>query len=449
MQRMLLTLLDGTTVFVRPIAPEDKPLLVDGLRALSPETAFRRFLSPKVRFSAAELRYLTEVDGHDHIALVAVDAATRLCRASPAACAPTPDTADMAIVVGDPWQGLGLGRRLARLLADAAAAEGVTRFAGTMLADNRPALRLMQGFGDGLRARRDLARRARDRHTSGRLTALAQARPGGTPMPGWSEPPSLYQRAARRRPRRATRRSSSARSTTRAGPSARVPVQGTEALVGRAAAARLARRPLRRRRRRRPCPSRKALALVRLADPHLPFIAVSPHMRAGDSPRSCAGCPTASRASPTSRSCPAVLTRELEQARMRRRVGGAHRLLGRPAGDRRPPRRRASSPAPCASACSPRSATSLGWTFGAVWRPDGAAPALRHAWHAAGARAAGRRAGQRHARADLRRRPGPRRAACGPSAARLARATSRRGACAPAWSPPPRSRSRSATSASA
>ena len=36
MQRMLLTLLDGTTVFVRPIAPEDKPLLVDGPAAAEP-----------------------------------------------------------------------------------------------------------------------------------------------------------------------------------------------------------------------------------------------------------------------------------------------------------------------------------------------------------------------------------------------------------------------------
>ena len=42
MQRMLLTLLDGTTVFIRPIAPEDKQLLVSGLRNLSPETAYRR-----------------------------------------------------------------------------------------------------------------------------------------------------------------------------------------------------------------------------------------------------------------------------------------------------------------------------------------------------------------------------------------------------------------------
>ena len=147
MQRMLLTLLDGTTVFIRPIAPEDKGLLSAGLRALSPETAYRRFLSPKVSFSAAELRYLTEVDGHDHIAYVAVTGSTlvavgRVVRVSS-------DTADMAIVVGDPWQGLGLGRRLAKLLAEKAAAEGVARIAGTMLADNKRAFRLMKRVGTG------------------------------------------------------------------------------------------------------------------------------------------------------------------------------------------------------------------------------------------------------------------------------------------------------------
>jgi GNAT superfamily N-acetyltransferase len=147
MQRMLLTLLDGTTVFIRPIEGEDKALLVAGLRQLSPETAYRRFLSPKVSFSDAELKYLTEVDGHDHIAYVALDgdalvAVGRVVRT-------TDDTADMAIVVGDPWQGLGLGRRLATLLAEKAAAAGVTRIAGTMLADNRPAFRLMKGVGTG------------------------------------------------------------------------------------------------------------------------------------------------------------------------------------------------------------------------------------------------------------------------------------------------------------
>jgi GNAT superfamily N-acetyltransferase len=145
---MLLTLPDGTRVRVRPIAPEDKPLLVEGLRRLSPEAAFRRFMSPKVSFSAAELRYLTEVDGHDHIALVAVDADDPSRLIAVARCVRVaPDTAEFAIVVGDPWQGMGLGRRLAGEIARRARAEGITRFSGTMLAQNKAAFRIMRGFG--------------------------------------------------------------------------------------------------------------------------------------------------------------------------------------------------------------------------------------------------------------------------------------------------------------
>jgi len=143
---MLLTLPDGTDVLVRPIAAEDKPLLAAGLRRLSPETAFRRFLSPKVSFSAAELRYLTEVDGHDHIALVAVRAEDPSNLIAVARCVRTTpgDMAELAIVVGDPWQGLGLGAILTRELTRLAALAGIRRVSGSMLAYNRPAFRLMR-----------------------------------------------------------------------------------------------------------------------------------------------------------------------------------------------------------------------------------------------------------------------------------------------------------------
>jgi GNAT superfamily N-acetyltransferase len=145
---MHLTLPGGTRVRVRPIVPEDKPLLVDGLRRLSPESAFRRFMSPKVSFSEAELRYLTEVDQVNHIALVGVHADEPGSLIAVARCVRVaPDTADIAVVVGDPWQGLGLGRRLADAVARRAQAVGVTRISGTMLADNRAAFRLMRGFG--------------------------------------------------------------------------------------------------------------------------------------------------------------------------------------------------------------------------------------------------------------------------------------------------------------
>jgi RimJ/RimL family protein N-acetyltransferase len=145
---MLLTLPDGTRARVRPITPEDKPLLVGGLNRLSTRSSFQRFLSPKVRFTPAELRYLTEVDQQRHIALVAVDARDPDRLIAVARSVETePGTAELAIVVGDPWQGLGLGRRLVAELSRRAAAEGITRIAGTMLADNRPAFRIMRGIG--------------------------------------------------------------------------------------------------------------------------------------------------------------------------------------------------------------------------------------------------------------------------------------------------------------
>ena len=72
---MIERLPDGAQVVIRPIRAEDKRMLSDGLRRLSPESVQRRFLTPKRSFSRAELRYLTEVDGRDHVALVAQDPA--------------------------------------------------------------------------------------------------------------------------------------------------------------------------------------------------------------------------------------------------------------------------------------------------------------------------------------------------------------------------------------
>jgi RimJ/RimL family protein N-acetyltransferase len=139
----------GTRVLIRPIEPGDKDRLVNGLRQLSEESIRKRFLAAKPRFTKAELRYLTEVDGINHIALVAVLECHPEQLVAVARCVRLPDrpgTAEMAIVVGDPWQRQGLGRELATRLADAALAVGVRRFAATMLGDNEAARRLMRTF---------------------------------------------------------------------------------------------------------------------------------------------------------------------------------------------------------------------------------------------------------------------------------------------------------------
>jgi len=150
----------GIRVDIRPIEPGDKEKLVTGLRQLSDESIRKRFLAAKPRFTSAELRYLTEVDGCNHIALVAVLEQNPDQLVAVARCVRLPDrpsTAEMAIVVGDPWQNQGLGRALATALADAALAVGIRRFAATMLGDNEPARRLMRTF----------ARRLQEGHVSG------------------------------------------------------------------------------------------------------------------------------------------------------------------------------------------------------------------------------------------------------------------------------------------
>ena len=143
-------------LYFRHVTPEDKGRLADGLARLSPESRRRRFLMPKPRFSSSELRYLTEIDGFDHVAIVAVSmrdpdvfyAVARFVRLRD-----DPDTAEAAIVVADALQGEGLGRELGRRLAAEARRRGVRRFTATLLGDNEPAQRLFASISAQLVSR--------------------------------------------------------------------------------------------------------------------------------------------------------------------------------------------------------------------------------------------------------------------------------------------------------
>jgi L-amino acid N-acyltransferase YncA len=122
-------------------------MLSEGLSQLSEESRRRRFLSAKPRLSAAELRYLTEVDGRDHYALVAQLADDPTAIVAVGRFVRLPDdwtTAEAAIVVCDDLQRRRLGTQLARMLGDAARQRGIRRFVATVLSDNPAALRLMR-----------------------------------------------------------------------------------------------------------------------------------------------------------------------------------------------------------------------------------------------------------------------------------------------------------------
>jgi RimJ/RimL family protein N-acetyltransferase len=158
---VLKRLPDGALILIRPIRPDDKRMLEDGLRHLSDESVQRRFLTLKRSFSRSELRYLTEVNGRDHVALVAeypgdarpeapgsagcagVGVNRLIAVARFVRLADDPTAAEVAIVVADDWQRRGVGTELTERLAERAREAGIRRFTATMSSDNVAAHRLM------------------------------------------------------------------------------------------------------------------------------------------------------------------------------------------------------------------------------------------------------------------------------------------------------------------
>ncbi len=180
-----VVLAGGMRVWLRLVRPEDKQLLLDGFRRLSPESRYRRFLSAKNDLSEQELRYLTEIDGRRHFAIGAVQrtpAGEVGCGiARFIACDDDPEAAEAAIAVVDAAQGLGLGRVLLERLAMAARERGFTTFRCDVLADN-----------DRMRALlHDVAPNVRETEEGGIVTVELPL-PVEQPRPGWFRETALY-----------------------------------------------------------------------------------------------------------------------------------------------------------------------------------------------------------------------------------------------------------------
>lgn len=126
-------LLDGTRVRIRPIVPQDKERLVAAFERLSPESRYRRFLSPVDEITPDLLRRLTEIDYVDHFAwaaLLADDPGEPSVGVARYVRLPDePGVAEAAVTVVDEYQGRGLGTLL-QALGAVALEHGIRRFRG-------------------------------------------------------------------------------------------------------------------------------------------------------------------------------------------------------------------------------------------------------------------------------------------------------------------------------
>jgi acetyltransferase len=153
-------LADGTTVWLRPIRPEDEPMMVEFHRTLSDQSVYFRYFAPltlEERTRHTRLARLCFVDYDREIALVAVHTRVRpeivgvgrLCKAHGRS------EAEFAVIVADPWQGRGLGTGLLGRLVEVARAEGIGRLTGTVLRDNHGMRAVAARLGFAERSLRD------------------------------------------------------------------------------------------------------------------------------------------------------------------------------------------------------------------------------------------------------------------------------------------------------
>jgi RimJ/RimL family protein N-acetyltransferase len=135
-------------VLIRPVQATDAPLIAGIFAALSDISRWMRFLAAKSALSPAELRYLTDIDHHDHEALAAIApgghgvGVARYIRH-----VGDPRSAEIAVTVVDEWQGRGLGTELLRRLSGHARRAGIGRFTAVASADNAAAAGLVCAMG--------------------------------------------------------------------------------------------------------------------------------------------------------------------------------------------------------------------------------------------------------------------------------------------------------------
>lgn len=119
---------------------------------MSPRSRHLRFHSSRDELSDSELDHLVNCDGRDRIAFVAsgLDEKGECAEIGVARCyrsADDPQLAEVAFLIVDAWQGLGIGYRLLSTLAVYCVEVGVLRWSAMVLAENEEAFRLFDRVG--------------------------------------------------------------------------------------------------------------------------------------------------------------------------------------------------------------------------------------------------------------------------------------------------------------
>jgi len=150
-QSRTIELRDGTKLQLRPIVPEDEPLLHEAVAAMSERTVYFRFFSPIKRMSDALAHRLAVVDYNDRFAIVATtrkpNGKERIVGVARYDRAGGTDVAEVAVAVIDEFQRRSLGSVLLTELARVGRAHEIKTFSLIVLPENSEMLGLLRKMG--------------------------------------------------------------------------------------------------------------------------------------------------------------------------------------------------------------------------------------------------------------------------------------------------------------
>jgi len=190
-----IRLRDGRTVHVRPVRPGDAAAVQTFVRGLSVATRRLRFFAPIRELTPSMLKCLTEVDGWRDRVLIALaedDNGGRVVALAQYA-ADASMRCDLALVIADAWQNLGLGRLLLDMLVQTARDAGFARAEGDVLRGNDAMLGLARAFGFAV---------ARSPHDATMVRITRDLAVHGNTTPAAAQPPLLGEEGKTQRPAR-------------------------------------------------------------------------------------------------------------------------------------------------------------------------------------------------------------------------------------------------------
>jgi acetyltransferase len=139
---------DGWRLFVRPIRPEDEPLIHELLRHVTSQDLRLRFFAPMKEFTHEFIARLTQLDYARAMAFVAFDEATNeLVGVVRLHSDSIYENGEYAILLRSDLKGRGLGWTLMQLIIEYAKSEGLKQISGEVLQENTAMLKMCRELG--------------------------------------------------------------------------------------------------------------------------------------------------------------------------------------------------------------------------------------------------------------------------------------------------------------